>query len=203
MIRKSAPRRSDSLSVCTATIRAEGSSIRRGQLLDLDARALRQQLRGHLNRVMARMGGNPGGSLMAGLHGAYDPATDSYPLHHHAIAKGGMIDALDGLRNLGMYKPAQPHDGRDAARTPVLISNRPLTNMPEPLTYILQRWWPLRETYLSDDGIRRAYRHSRRAIRGEPEAEYLMFLDRWRLEDLILTINMQVTAAGLVARFSE
>lgn len=200
MIRKSAPRRSDSLSVCTATIRAEGSSVPRGQLLNFDLRAFKQQHRGHLNRVMAGMGGNPGGSLIGGLHGAYDPATDSYPLHYHLIAKGRLIDVVDGLRELGMYKPAQPHDGRDAARTPVMISNKPLTNMPEPLTYILQRWWPLRETYLSEDGIRRAYRHPRRAIRGEAEAEYLMFLDRWRLEDLILTINMQVSAGGLTAR---
>jgi hypothetical protein len=199
-MRHSPPSRAERPYACTATIRAEGWSVPQGQLWNFDALAFKQQFRGHLNRVMAEMGGNPGGCLMAGLHGAYDPTTDSFPLHYHLIVTGVMIDVVAGLRDLRMYAPAQPYDGRDAAIHPIRISSKPLSNMPEPLTYVLQRWWPLRETYLGEDGIRRAYGGMRRGIRGAPEAEYLMFLDRCRLEDLVLLMNMHVAATGLVAR---
>ena len=194
--------RSEHCKACTLTLVPENSSVPLGKLETLDAAGYIERIRGHLNRVIARTPAKPDGFLFACLHGAYDPGTRSYPLHLHGIASDGMIDVVDGLRNLGPYAPAQPFDGRDAANTPILVSRGPLTNMPDPLTYLMQRWWPERETYLDIDGLRKAYGGKRKGIRGPAEVEYLTFLDKWRLEDITLLMGIHVTKAGLVVRCS-
>lgn len=159
-----------------------------------------EAFRQHANRVINTMDDRPTGWLFAHLHGAYDPATQSFPLHLHGFATGGMIDVIDGLRKLSMYAPARPHDGRDAANTPIVI-NRDPHSMPYGIHYfLLQRWWPLRETYLGKDGLRHAFRVPRQRIPEPAHSEYLQFLDSYALDKLMLRIGITVSANGLVAR---
>ncbi len=178
---------------CTFTAVPEGSSVPLGQLLDFDPARYMASFRQHVNRVIAIMANKPDGILFACLQGAYDPATETYPIHLHGSATGGMIQAVDGLRQLKKYAPAEPWDGRDAANTPIVMSRGPLTNMPAPLTYILKRYWPKRETYMGSDGRWKAYSHPVQRIPEPAHSEYLMFLDSHRLEELTLLMGMHTT----------
>jgi len=175
----------------------EDCSVPLGTLHHVDPTRLMAAFRQHIIRSAQRLGVPVEGQLFAALHGAYDPATSSYPLHVHGIATGGMVKIVDGLRDLRKYRPVQPNDGRDAAHTPVRLGRGPLTNMPEPLTYVMKRFWPLRETYLDSDGLRKAYNSKVARIRGEAEIEHLRFLDKWRIEDVTLMMGMHATKAGL------
>lgn len=176
----------------------ENMSAPLGTLHRVDPTRLMAAFRQHIIRSAQRMGVPVEGQLFAALHGAYDPATNSYPLHVHGIVTGGMVKIVNGLRDLPKYRPAQPNDGRDAAHTPVRLSRGPLTNMPEPLTYVMKRFWPLRETYLDSDGLRKAYNSKVTRIRGLAEVEYLRFLAKWRIEDVTLMMGMHATKAGLM-----
>lgn len=189
---------SNDVPFATFTVIPEGLSVPLGQLATFCPTLLKKAFRQHLIRSAARLGVTVEGQLFAALHGAYDPTTRSYPLHFHGCAAGVMVSIIAGLRDLRRYRPAQPHDGRDAAITPVRIARGPLSNMPEPLTYIMKRFWPLRETYLDADALRKARKGPVRRIRGEAEIEYLQFLHKWRIEDTTLIMGMHATKAGLI-----
>ncbi len=186
---------------CTVfTVIPENWSVLLGMLYTVYPAKWMATFRQHLYRSAELLGMQLEGVLFAALHGAYDPATGTYPLHLHGVGTGNYIQALDGLRLLGKYRPAQPHDGRDAAHTPIYMSRDTLTNMPDPLTYILKRHWPQRETYLGSDGLRKAYGGKPKRLPEPAHSEVLQFLDRWRLEDMTLMMGMSVTKNGLVLR---
>lgn len=186
---------------CTFHVIVEGASVPLGQLLDYDAPAHIKRFRSHLYRV-ARLqhGGMPSGLLFAAFHGAYDPSTQTFPVHIHGIATGGKVALIDSLRTLRMYKPAVAGDGRDAAITPIMRSRAALVNMPDPVTYIMKSYWPLRPTRLDADGLRRAIPCKVQRITDEPaHSEYLQFLDKWAADKLTLIMGMHVTKSGLIA----
>lgn len=183
------------------TVIPQGWSVLLGMLYLVQPALFLQAFRQHLIRSAAHLGELLEGQLFVALHGAYDPATQTFPLHLHGLARGGMIPIVGGLRNLRKYRPAQRGDGRDAANTPVRISVGPLSNMPDPLTYILKRYWPQRETYVDENGVRKAYGGKQKSISGPAYTEYLQFLDRWRLEDLTMLIGMHATREGIIVRY--
>lgn len=180
------------------TVVPEGWSVLLGMLYGIDPVRLLEAFRQHLYRSATVLGLNLEGQLFVALHGAYDPATKTFPVHLHGLARGGMIPIVDGLRDLPKYRRAMPNDGRDAANTPVHISSGPSANMPDQLTYMLKRYWPERETYLDTDGLRKAYGGPTKGIRGPAYAEHLAFLNNWRLEDLTMIMGMRATSKGLV-----
>lgn len=198
MMHDAAPTSLATAQYATFTAIPGNSSVPRGELDRFDPKRYIASIRQHLIRSAAKLGVAVEGQLFAALHGAYDPTTQSYPMHVHGVAIGGMIDIVDGLRDLRKYCPAQPYDDRDAANTPVRLSRGPLTNMPAPATYTLKGFWGLRTTYVDSDGLRKAYAGPVRRIRGEAEIEYLQFLDRWRLEDVTLLMGMRATRSGLL-----
>jgi len=180
------------------TVVPEDWSVLLGTLYLVDPRRLLAAFRQHLYRSAMGLGVGLEGQLFVGVHGAYDPATKTFPLHLHGMARGGMIPIVDGLRKLGKYRPAQQGDGRDAANTPVRISVGPLSNMPDPLTYFLKKYWPARETYVDEHGVRRAYGGKHKGISGPAYIEYLQFFHRWRLEDLTMSMGMHATQNGII-----
>lgn len=186
---------------CTFHVIVENSSEPLDRLLDFNARAYMGRFRSHLYRVARnQLGGMPPGLLFAALHGAYDPNTQTFPIHIHGVATDGKIAAVDLLRSLPMYEPAAAGDGRDAALNPVWMAAQPLVNMPDPITYIMKSFWPLRPTLPRFDGLRRAVRVKVRRITHEPaHSEYLRFLDKWRLNDLTLIMGMHVANNRLSA----
>lgn len=196
------PRSSRSIqaSVAAFTVIPANSSVPLGMLHLFNVVLWMAAFRQHLIRSAALLGIKPEGFLFACLHGAYDPATQTYPMHLHGVATRDMIAVLEGLRQLRKYRPAQPCDDSDRANVPVWISRGSLTNMPAPLTYVMKSYWPVRETRLDADGIRRAVSGKVQQIRGPAYSEYLQFLDAWRLEDVTLMMGLRATREALVSR---
>lgn len=166
------------------------------RLMDVDPVTLINGLRASLyGRGQA---GKAKGWLIAFLHSEHDPVADVYRFHVHGAAYGGMVQAIERLRKLPNYRSR--HRLPDGSRSPVYRRVRrtwkPLVNIPEPITYLLQSFWPARALFISEDGKRIRVRQKSR-IKEPRHSQGLLWLDRYRLEDLTLMIGLRVTKDGL------
>lgn len=139
-----------------------------------------------------------GGWMIAFMHGEWDPVGKVYRLHVHGFAYGGIIDAIDRLRGMPNYRTKRRL--KDGALSPVYrrvrLSRKKLRRLPFLATYRLQSYWPAKALIISDDGRRIRARRKRRIA--EPyHSQVLLWLDRWRIEDLTLMIGLRVTKGGL------
>ena len=109
-----------------------------------------------------------------------------------------MVEVIDRLRKLPNYKTQKYL--KDGTLSPVYrrikMTRKPLTNLPRPITYLLQSYWPQRALFISDDGARRRARRKRRIA--EPQhSQVLLWLDKWNIRDLTLMVGLRVTKTGL------
>lgn len=182
-------------SVGSFTIVPRTWEIKAGELADVDPRLLIKALR---TALYERGAAEKNGWIIAFIHGEYDPVAKVYRIHVHGLAMGEMIQAVDGLRNLPNYQTQKlVEDGKpNPVYRRVRINRKPLTNLPDPITYLLQSFWPSRAVVISDDGKRiRARQKSR--IPEPYHSEVLLWLHRWRLADLTLMIGLRAGVNGL------
>lgn len=138
------------------------------------------------------------GWIIAFIHGEWDPVGTVYRLHVHGFAYGGMIDAIDRLRRMPNYRSRRRL--KDGTLSPVYrrvrMSREMLKGVPYLVTYRLQSYWPAKALIIADDGSRvRARRKGRIA---EPyHSQVLLWMDRWRVDDLTLMVGLRVTKGGL------
>jgi hypothetical protein len=106
---------------------------------------------------------------------------------------------LERLKLLPKYKSSRtlPDGSWDPVYRRVWIRRKALNNMPDPITYLMQAFWPSRPIYVDTAGKRRRVRE-KRAIRYPYHAMMLLWLDRWRLQDLTLLVGLRVTRNGLI-----
>jgi hypothetical protein len=176
--------------VSTFTLIGRGWAFAAGSLSDADAIKLLASVRSDLNRCGAKVAD---GWLILGIHGEYDPGTGMYQLHVHGVAADGMIGVVDRLRDRPKYRSKRT--GPDKIQR-VRISEQPLTDLPSPLTYVVQSFWPCR--WSGEVGEDRFARQRRKGRIPEPQhTEVLLWLDRWSLADLILIMKLRVTKGGL------
>ena len=99
------------------------------------------------------------------------------------------------------FRSTRP-DGRKSGTVyqKVHFSRRPLRNVPYALSYRLQSYWSKTVTVnLGDNENPRMVRQSRQGRIPEPyHSLSLLWLDRWRLQDLTLLVKLGVTTKGLV-----
>lgn len=136
------------------------------------------------------------GALIVGLHGEYAPHDALMRTHGHAIAIGDMAEVINRLRDLPGYAPIVRKYGDKSRCTPTIrMSIKPLVNLPDPFTYIAQRFWPSRwEGFIN--GVFRRQRKAR--IKGNTHSKLLLWLDQWPLQDLTLMMGMRATKNGFV-----
>ena len=151
-----------------------------------------------LNRVRSLANyygaGQAEGYLAAGLHSEFVPETEVFRMHIHAIAAGGMIDVVDTMRQSPMLRGFTDILGEESVERRAVKIQRDLKNLPDPLTYAVQSFAPVRLWGSPGTGEMRG---KRRRIPEPYHSQYLLWLDRWRLEDLTLLIGLRVTASGL------
>lgn len=174
----------------TFTIIPRGWVYRTGELGTANPRKMLEQVRSALNR--AGLGQADGWAFLA-IHGEYNPLAQRFTLHLHGVGCGGVLAAVERLKGQRAYRSRG--SGNEAIRFPVRISRSPLTNLPAPLTYLIQAWWPCRVR--GDD---RQITPSRRRIPEPAHTEYLLWLDQWRIEDLTLLIKLRVVNGKLSPR---
>lgn len=140
-----------------------------------------------------------GGWLFAFIHGEFDPVAGVYRLHIHGACSPEMIEVLDRLRLLPKYKSVRqlPNGEWNPVYRRVWIRRKPLHSMPNPITYLMQAFWPSRPIYIDAEGKRRRVRQ-KQAIREPFHSMVLLWLNRWRLKDLTLMVGLRVTRAGLI-----
>ena len=166
------------------------------ELLDVDSRRLKASLTTALYKMKAK---DAGGWLIAFLHGEYDPVAGVFRLHVHGLASGQMIKVVERLRKLPQFKTRRlKSDGTpEAIYRPVRIRRKGLADLPAPLAYVAQSFWPSRAIYVDQDGKNRRQKTKRRI----PEPYHslvLLWLDRWHVDDLMLRIGLQVSNGDLV-----
>ncbi|WP_408587698.1 hypothetical protein [Novosphingobium sp.] len=164
------------------------------RLAEADPVAMIKALRAAL---YGRAAGQASGWLIAFVHSEHDPIGDVFRFHVHGIAYGGMIEVVDRLRTLPNYRSRLhlPDGSRSPVYRRVRRNRRRLRNLPTPITYLLQSFWPARAV-ISAAGSR--YRVRRKGRIKEPRhSQVLMWLDKHRLEDLTLMIGLRATQNGL------
>ena len=112
-----------------------------------------------------------GGALIAGLHGEWARHHDLMRIHVHLAPIGDMADVVDRLRHLPGYAPIIRKYGALERSTPCIrMSKESLNSLPDPFTYIFQRFWPSQWVTDAVDGIvaERAIRQLRRRCPSTP-----------------------------------
>ena len=155
-------------------------------------------MRGLLVALYGRGAAMANGWIFAVLHGEWDPIGQVYRIHVHGFAYGEMVAVIDRLRTLPNY--ATQRYLKDGSLSPVYrrvrVTREKLTNLPEPITYRLQSYWPAKALFISDDGARRRARRKGRIA--EPHhSQVLLWLDRWSISDLTLMVGLRLTKTGL------
>ncbi|WP_439469157.1 hypothetical protein [Blastomonas fulva] len=178
----------------TVTVMVRGWQFDPDDLHLVDPRKLLEPFRADLNRCGLS---KADGFAFFGLHGEYNSLTGMFDLHIHGFFVGGVGAVVDRLRKRPKYRPVViEHEGARKKVNRVKVSTRPMDNMPYPITYVLQSWWPRRDTFVAGGKVKRS--KARKRIPDFPHAMWLLWIDRWMVSDLTLMVRMRVTKQGLV-----
>jgi hypothetical protein len=180
----------------TFTIIPRAWEFRPEELMDVDPRRLMASLRSILYKMGAK---GADGWLIVFLHGEYDPVAGVFRIHVHGLASLEMIQVVKRLRELPQFKTRRlsPTGVPEAIYRPVRISWKPLADLPAPLSYLAQSFWPSRAIYVDQYGKNRRQKLKRRI----PEPYHslvLLWLDRWHPDDLMLRIHLLVRDGHLI-----
>lgn len=179
----------------TATILPRKWEFTSDQLSEVDPSNLLSAFRTDLYRAGMQ---DVDGWLFAFLHCEFDPIAKVYRYHLHLACSRSVTTVLDRLRSSPNYKSTRllPNGKPSPVFRRVWIRRKPLINMPEPITYVVQSFWPSRPIYIDDQGKRSRLRQ-KGAIREPYHSQVLLWLDRWKVEQLTLMVGLRVTRSGL------
>lgn len=140
-----------------------------------------------------------GGWLFAAWHGEYDSMAGVFRLHLHIVCNAAMVPVIDGLRSQDNYRfaPYLPDGRPDPVYRRIRINRQALTNLPDPLTYIMQSFWPSRPVFFTEEGKRVRVRE-KRPIPEPYHSFVLTWLDRWSLRDITMLVGLRLTRDGLI-----
>jgi hypothetical protein len=124
-------------------------------------------------------------------------------VHWHGWAAGGMIDVVRRLRRQARYASTDDARARDVdgVRNRIQVSSQPIGNPAYRLSYMLQSFWPGRPTgMLAETAKGKGGKFRVRAKHRIPEPQHsqsLVWLDRWRIEDISLLMKVSVVEGCL------
>lgn len=142
--------------------------------------------------VVRNLGENPSGFLIGGIHGEFHEDSATWLLHFHGFADGDYLQAVHQLRKLPNYR-RQRSKGDKLQR--VRILRKPPENLPLPLLYLFQSFWPKRWRSPSGNRSKRRYR-----IPNPYHSEMLLWLHRWQPHDIALLMGIHVGKQGFQVR---
>lgn len=185
----------DRLPLSTVTISLPATDYAERMLSGFCPDSDRQRLRGWLNRCGA-IDARGWGCFF--LHCDWEPLTQTYRFHYHGVVAGEMIEVLDKLREEPAFKPIKRKVGEQIKRYPrIRMSRAPIEDVPGALGYLLKSYWPQKWEGEIEGEAKRQARHSR--IQGPAHTRALLWLNRYRLDQISLLTGLRVERSGLRA----
>lgn len=187
--------------VAFVTLMPAGHGFTLAKLATVDPTLLRRQLR----MCLQRCGANPGvaGWAFAYLDGEYNPQTDMVLLHWHVLATGDMIAVFERLKaRLAYTSVRRAKDSPDGVATRVHI--KPVTapldpQNPQLITYCMKgSFYARRRGEKEKNGEAKRCSQQYRSRIPEPQhSQVLLWLDRWRFQDMMMLVNLRLGKEGL------
>lgn len=179
--------------VVTGALLPSNGRIPAGKLRRVQARRWMKRLLSDLNRCGLA---TADGYLIATLHGEFDPTALEYDLHYHIAASEGLVPVVEKLRSRRKYKLAILNEEQHYSSAPrIQLQALNSGEARYTLSYLFQHWWPSRWRGVNDAGGK--IRGPRRRIPEPYHTEWLLWMDRQRLQDLTLLVHLRVGRRGL------
>lgn len=145
-----------------------------GELDKLHPRTITDKLR----KQFQRMGFT--GIIIGGIDGSYDPDLEVWFIHVHLIVEGLTKEMVEKFRDL--YPASE--------RIPVPVMAGPVNEAARQFSYVCKSFWNWRHRYVDDEGHYNTVEKKRRVP--EPHhTEYLLWLDRFAVSDLMLLVGLR------------
>lgn len=171
------------------TLLPRGWSVPAKELSSVEPKRLMEQLRAALYRA--------GASKMDGwailvLDIEYVEHTDAYLFHAHGIATGDLTTCLDELRNRPKFK-ARPDDGE--GMRPVQLKRIAKGSEARSINYLIKSYFAKRVYAQVNENLIRTGKKV--ALPSHREVELLLWLNRWKIDDFVLSVHLYYGRYGL------
>lgn len=129
----------------------------------------------------------------------YNPITDMLQLHWHGLAVGDVINACRALKETSSYKSVQwAGDSPDGVAKRVVLKTVSSPQGPRLISYVFKGTAYARARGQIGTDTERRLSQARRTRIPEPHhSRVLLWLDRWRLGDMTVLINLRIGKEGL------
>lgn len=181
------------------TLIPRGLSIAPDDLPGFNPKKENQKLRVTLNRAGANSGTK--GWIFAYLEGEYNPATGMIQVHWHLIVVGdGMVSAIKRLRQQPRFKRrVGARNNPDGVKMRIKIQRVRQSRLHRAINYATKGTWYQKWRDEGADGARRTQKYRSR-IQEPTGSKVLLWLDRWKVGDMTMMLNLWVSKSGLTPR---
>jgi hypothetical protein len=183
----------------SVTLIPRGFSVTPDELSRIDPVKANRWLRVTLARCGARS--NADGWIYAYLEGEYNPETGMIQLHWHLIMTHQDMYAVIGrLRAHSAFeRTVGACNNPDGIDVRVMVKPVDQDTLPDIISYATKAAWYSKWRAIDESDNRKSQR--RRGRIPEPaRTKVLQWLDRWRVGDMAMLLNLHVTTNGITAR---
>ncbi|WP_294211002.1 hypothetical protein [uncultured Sphingomonas sp.] len=181
------------------TLIPRGFSVTPDELMGIDPTKKNQWLRMTLARLGAKS--DTDGWIYAYLEGEYNPVTGMIQLHWHLImTHSAMRKVIEQLREHSAFKRTiGACNNSDRVDVRVMVKQVDQDTLPEIVSYATKAAWYSKWRADDETGARKSQKGKCRIP--EPAlSKVLLWLDRWRVGDMTMLLNLHVTKNGIAPR---
>ncbi len=181
------------------TLMPRGCSVTPDELMNVNPIKANKWLRQTLTRCGAKAETN--GWMFAYLEGEYNSATGMIQLHWHLILTyRTMLAVITQLRRHERFtRTVGAHNNPDGIDVRITVEQVCQVTLPETISYVVKGGWYAKWRSEDDEGNRKTARCKGR-IPEPARSKVLLWLDRWRVQDMAMMLNLYVGKNGITAR---
>lgn len=181
------------------TLMPRGCSVTPDELMNVNPVDWNKWLRQTVTRCGAKSETN--GWIFGYLEGEYNSATAMIQLHWHLIMPHSqMLVVIERLRGHPAFKrTVGAQNNPDGVDVRIMVKPVPEEDLPKTISYVVKGGWYEKWRSEDDDGNRKTARCKGR-IPEPARGKVLLWLDRWRVQDMAMMLNLYVGKNGITAR---
>jgi hypothetical protein len=181
------------------TLMARDYSVTPDELMNVNPVDCNQWLRTTLARCGAKS--ETYGWIFAYLEGEYNSATGMIQLHWHLIVTHSQMRAvIERLRGHSAFKRmVGANNNPDGIDMRIVVQPVPEEDLPNAISYAVKGGWYAKWRSEDDGGNRQTARCKGR-IPEPARSKVLLWLDRWRVQNMAMMLNLYVGKNGITAR---